>query len=303
MRRWLAPLIFIVVLLVAACGHNPGGKDKIAVIDWEKVVKAHPQQEALKQGETELQKMVQYRVEQTEIAKTQIAGLTRLQQLKQNSKANFMDADFQTHMYAAEDQERKKLLASYDLAVQEADAALAEQEQELENEYQIRILNLRLRLEAIKMRPKERAAVQSELTQVQAEREQERQKILAAKNSIIGSKMEPLVAATQERLQQHASQLRQQMVGEMSSLVDKDQTDLAKVPEALTNAMATIDRQIDKIQESNDKIKENIRRDIESNVIKLAHERKYTVVFHGVKVNIKADDITNDVVKALQNMK
>lgn len=301
--RWLTPIILIVVLLTAACGHDPGGKDKIAVIDWDKAFSAHPKQTVLKQGEAELQKLLRYREEQAEIAKTQIAGLTRLQQLKQNSKANFLDAGFQTQMYAAEAKERKKLLDAYDAAVKEADAALAEQEKELEDAYQLKILNLRLRLEAIKMRPAEREVVQNELNQVQSERKQQRQQILAAKNKIIGTKMEPLVAETQARLKQHAEQLQQEMQGDMSGVLSKDQSDLAKVPEALTKAMAAIDKQADKLQESNEKLRAGIRNDIESNVIKLAHERQYTIVFHSVKVNIKADDITDDVVKALQNMK
>lgn len=301
--RWLTPIILIVVLLTAACGHDPGGKDKIAVIDWDKAFSAHPKQTVLKQGEAELQKLLRYRDEQAEIAKTQIAGLTRLQQLKQNSKANFLDAGFQTQMYAAEAKERKKLLDAYDSAVKEADAALAEQEKELEDAYQLKILNLRLRLEAIKMRPAEREVVQNELNKVQSERKQQRQLILAAKNKIIGAKMEPLVAETQARLKQHAEQLQQEMQGDMSVVLSKDQSDLAKVPEALTTAMAAIDKQADKLQESNEKLKDSIRNDIESNVIKLAHERQYTIVFHSVKVNIKADDITDDVVKALQNMK
>ena len=301
--RWLTPIILIVVLLTAACGHDPGGKDKIAVIDWDKAFSAHPKQTVLKQGEAELQKLLRYREEQAEIAKTQIAGLTRLHQLKQNSKANFLDAGFQTQMYAAEAKERKKLLDAYDAAVKEADAALAEQEKELEDAYQLKILNLRLRLEAIKMRPAEREVVQNELNQVQSEREQQRQQILAAKNKIIGTKMEPLVAETQARLKQHAEQLQQEMQGDMSGVLSKDQSDLAKVPEALTKAMAAIDKQADKLQESNEKLRAGIRNDIESNVIKLAHERQYTIVFHSVKVNIKADDITDDVVKALQNMK
>lgn len=301
--RWLTPIILIVVLLTAACGHDPGGKDKIAVIDWDKAFSAHPKQTVLKQGEAELQKLLRYREEQAEIAKTQIAGLTRLQQLKQNSKANFMDAGFQTQMYAAEAKERKKLLDAYDAVVKEADAALAEQEKELEDAYQLKILNFRLRLEAIKMRPAEREVVQNELNQVQSEREQQRQQILAAKNKIIGAKMEPLVVETQARLKQHAEQLQQEMQGDMSGVLSKDQSDLAKVPEALTKAMAAIDKQADKLQESNEKLRAGIRNDIESNVIKLAHERQYTIVFHSVKVNIKADDITDDVVKALQNMK
>ena len=145
------------------------------------------------------------------------------------------------------------------------------------------------------MRPAEREVVQNELNQVQSEREQQRQQILAAKNKIIGAKMEPLVVETQARLKQHAEQLQQEMQGDMSGVLSKDQSDLAKVPEALTKAMAAIDKQADKLQESNEKLRAGIRNDIESNVIKLAHERQYTIVFHSVKVNIKADDITDDV--------
>lgn len=168
--RWLTPIILIVVLLTAACGNDPGGKDKIAVIDWDKAVSAHPQQTSLKQGEAELQKLLRYREEQAEMAKTQIAGLTRLQQLKQNSKANFLDADFQTQMYAAEAKERQKLLEAYELVVKEADAALAEQEKELEDAYQLKILNLRLRLDAIKMlTQRTRGGPKCELNQVQSE--------------------------------------------------------------------------------------------------------------------------------------
>lgn len=47
------------------------------------------------------------------------------------------------------------------------------------------------------MRPAEREVVQNELNQIQSEREQQRQQILAAKNKIIDAKMEPLVAETQ----------------------------------------------------------------------------------------------------------
>ncbi len=301
--RWLTPIILIVVLLTAACGHDPGGRDKIAVIDWDRAVNVHPQQAALKQGEAELQKLLLYREQQTEMAKTQLAGLKRLQQLKQNSKANFLDADFQTQMYAAEEQERKKLLDAYDEAAKDAEAALATQEKELEDAYQLKILNLRLRLEAIKMRPQERDLVQAELDQVQSEREQQRQQILAAKNHIIGVKMKPLLMATQERLKLHAAELQQKMHDDIAVLLAKDQGALSEAPRALTDALAAIDKQADKLQESNEKIKETIRKDIESNVIKLTHERKYTIVFRNVKVNIKADDITEDVVKALQNLK
>ena len=134
--RWLTPIILIVVLLTAACGHDPGARIKLPLLIGIRHSVLILNRLFLKQGEAELQKLLRYREEQAEIAKTQIAGLTRLQQLKQNSKANFLDAGFQTQMYAAEAKERKKLLDAYDAAVKEADAALAEQEKELEDAYQ-----------------------------------------------------------------------------------------------------------------------------------------------------------------------
>ena len=45
-----------------------------------------------------------------------------------------------------------------------------------------------------------------------------------------------------------------------------------------------------------------MRTDIESAVTKLARERGYSVVFHKFRVNVKADDITQDVVQELQKM-
>ena len=75
---------------------------------WDKAFSAHPKQTVLKQGEAELQKLLRYREEQAEIAKTQIAGLTRLQQLKQNSKANFMDAGFQTQIVCCRSKRTEK---------------------------------------------------------------------------------------------------------------------------------------------------------------------------------------------------
>ena len=115
--------------------------------------------------------------------------------------------------------------------------------------------------------------------------------------------MEPLVAETQARLKQHAEQAAAGNAGRYVWGIIKRPVWFGEVPEALTKAMAAIDKQADKLQESNEKLRAGIRNDIESNVIKLAHERQYTIVFHSVKVNIKADDITDDVVKALQNMK
>ena len=51
------------------------------------------------------------------------------------------------------------------------------------------------------------------------------------------------------------------------------------------------------------KIAGEIRHDIESKVAYLAKERGYTIVFNKVKVNVKADDITKEVVSELKKSK
>ena len=78
-------LIFIAVFCLSACGNIPGSGEKIAYINWEEAVKAHPRHEALKQGQAEYDKLLAYRDQQADIAHKQISGLALLQKIKQNS--------------------------------------------------------------------------------------------------------------------------------------------------------------------------------------------------------------------------
>ena len=68
-------LIFIAVFCLSACGNIPGSGEKIAYINWEEAVKAHPRHEALKQGQAEYDKLLAYRDQQADIAHKQISGL------------------------------------------------------------------------------------------------------------------------------------------------------------------------------------------------------------------------------------
>ena len=61
---------------------------------------------------------------------------------------------------------------------------------------------------------------------------------------------------------------------------------MAAAPEALANALAVMDREIDKQQDKNNTLKKNINSDIEGLAIKLAKERGYTIVFNTYKANV-----------------
>ena len=92
-------LIFIAVFCLSACGNIPGSGEKIAYINWEEAVKAHPRHEALKQGQAEYDKLLAYRDQQADIAHKQISGLALLQKIKQNSKSSYYEADYRTSLY------------------------------------------------------------------------------------------------------------------------------------------------------------------------------------------------------------
>ena len=91
--------------------------------------------------------------------------------------------------------------------------------------------------------------------------------------------------------------------GKLQEDIAKDDKDLQQGPEAFSKVLAVIDSRLDKIKEGNDKIASEISHDIESRVTRLAKERGYTIVFNKVKVNVKADDITAEVIKELKKSK
>ena len=61
-----------------------------------------------------------------------------------------------------------------------------------------------------------------------------------------------------------------------------------------------MDKEITKQREKNDQLQKKIDADIASQATRLAHEKRYSIIFKKYKVNISADDITNKVVENLQ---
>ena len=60
-----------------------------------------------------------------------------------------------------------------------------------------------------------------------------------------------------------------------------------------------MDKEITKQQEKNDRLQKSIHSDIASQAARLAHEKGYSVIFKKYKVNVRADDITTDIVNHL----
>lgn len=293
--------IIAAALLISACSTNVRGpQEKIAVINWEQAVSAHPQYAKLEQGEKILQDLLNKRKGQEELAKAQLSSLNKLRSLRQLSQQSFMEADFNTRMVEQREIENAKLQKFAAQAEAEADAQLAERKKNIEEAYKLKLFNLRAILETVKMKPDERQAVEKQLQELQKERGAQIAELQAEKRRLVDAKVLPYRAEAEQRMRNMAQQQHAQAMQQLKSPEERDKEMLDAAPKALNNALSIIDREIDKQQEKNDSLKKQINQDIESQAVKLAHERGYTIVFNKFRVNMKAEDITAAIIKALK---
>ena len=293
--------IIAAALLISACSTNVRGpQEKIAVINWEQAVSAHPQYAKLEQGEKILQDLLNKRKGQEELAKAQLSSLNKLRSLRQLSQQSFMEADFNTRMVEQREIENAKLQKFVAQAEADADNQLAARKKDVEDAYKLKLFNLRALLEAVKMKPDERQAVEKQLQELQKERGAQIAELQAEKRRLVDAKVLPYKAEAEQRIRDMAQQQHAQAIQQLKSPEERDKEMLDAAPKAFNNALSIIDREIDKQQEKNDSLKKQINQDIESQAVKLAHERGYTIVFNKLRVNMKAEDITAALIKALK---
>lgn len=292
--------IIAAALLISACSTNVRGpQEKIAVINWEQAVSAHPQYAKLEQGEKILQDLLNKRKGQEELAKAQLSSLNKLRSLRQLSQQSFMEADFNTRMVEQKEIENAKLQKFVAQAEADADNQLAARKKDVEDAYKLKLFNLRALLEAVKMKPDERQAVEKQLQELQKERGAQIAELQAEKRRLVDAKVLPYKAEAEQRIRDMAQQ-HAQAIQQLKSPEERDKEMLDAAPKAFNNALSIIDREIDKQQEKNDSLKKQINQDIESQAVKLAHECGYTIVFNKFRVNMKAEDITAAIIKALK---
>lgn len=293
--------IIAAALLISACSTNVRGpQEKIAVINWEQAVSAHPQYAKLEQGEKILQDLLNKRKGQEELAKAQLSSLNKLRSLRQLSQQSFMEADFNTRMVEQREIENAKLQKFVAQAEADADNQLAARKKDVEDAYKLKLFNLRALLEAVKMKPDERQAVEKQLQELQKERGAQIAELQAEKRRLVDAKVLPYKAEAEQRIRDMAQQQHAQAIQQLKPPEERDKEMLDAAPKAFNNALSIIDREIDKQQEKNDSLKKQINQDIESQAVKLAHERGYTIVFNKFRVNMKAEDITAAIIKAMK---
>lgn len=299
MNRIFLALLLISSLIVSACGGINHSQEKIAVLNWDKVVTAHPLQSKLKQGEAILKDLLQKRKAQEELAKAQLSSLDKLRSLKKISEKTYLDADFNTRMFGKQERENVRLQKFFAQADAEAEQLIAERKKEVEETYRLKIFNLRMRLESVRMRPDDRKAAEEELADARMMRETELSRLQAEKEAYVKKKMEPYIKEMHQNMSAEAERLQGEMNEKIQQSEGKYAAMFQEASPALSNALSIMDREIEKQQKKNDELKKQITDDIEVSVMDLVKQNGYTIVFNNFKANLKADDITEQVINLL----
>ena len=172
MGKVLLIMFVLGTFCVSACGSIQNNKNKVVQIDDKKVVASEIKAETL----------------------------TKLQELKKQSKETYLLANDNARMIELRKKEMTKL-KSYRLQIeQEAELQTAASKKQLEEEYQLRLFNLRMQLESIKMGSKNRESLLSEMEELQLERESKLAILEKEKQNYVDMKMKAYEAEMQQRL-------------------------------------------------------------------------------------------------------
>ena len=179
MGKILLIMFVLGTFCVSACGSIQNNKNKVVQIDDKKVVASEIKAETL----------------------------TKLQELKKQSKETYLLANDNARMIELREKEMTQL-KSYRLQIeQEAELQTATSKKQLEDEYQLRLFNLRVQLESIKMSSKNRESLLSEMKELQLERESKLAILEKEKQDYVDVKMKAYEAEMQQRLDVAAEKL------------------------------------------------------------------------------------------------
>lgn len=302
LMRWLTVVLLLLALLSSSCSFVSQGKGKIAVVDWNKILEAHPDQVRLRRMKEEYSLLLKKRQEQEARGRAQLSDLDKLRQLRETSHRSYLSADLLAQLTERQTQEEMALAAREAAVAAAVEQELASRRQAVEEKYALPLFNLRLKREGLHLKPDEEKAVRDELNRVLLERDRERQAVDAEKQRLVAERIRPERQAMQERLLAYARELRAGMEGSLDKLAREDKARFQQGPESFQVLLGSVDRELDKRQQAIETLEADMKSDVAGIVTKLAREKGYTVVFYKYKANISADDITQPVLRDLQQL-
>ncbi len=307
-RLFIIGLLLAGLVLFSGCAKAPsaGKSDAMGLIDMEKAMAAHflyPTWQKAVSNERATQRLKENHID---MAKAQATLIGQMQELGEAGRVGVARADYAVRMSEAQLLAREKLDVQRRKEKARIDAQLSMKVAAIEEEYRLPLFNLRMRIESIKPLPRsqqasaeEKEGLSLELERLEAQREQKIAAVASEGIELLIAAMSVYEAQADQRLDEYSEQLRK----EFSALEDSRQAvsdaRLAAIPETFSKTVVSLDKQLTEQRLLSEKIYNRIFDDVHSQVAKLAVQNKFTVVLRNIRVNVKAVDITDQVIANL----
>lgn len=304
--RWMYVCLCLIssMLFFSACNNeNVVTKtESVAIIDMQKAIEAHylyPAWKMAKENELTTQKLKE---NHTKMVKEQAQTIGKMEELGEQSRASYFQADFVVKMSEARMNEKDVLL---DLRRQEKariDQLIKDRVDAIEEEYRLPLFNLKVKIEAanplLYSKEKEQEYKEKlikELETLQDEQAQKMDVLYKERDALVDEAMLVHEQKANERLEAYSKELFEQISSNSNAKQLSVKARLETIPEAFAKTLASFDKQITEQKLTQEKLYARIVDDINSQVIKIAMQKKFTVVLRDVKINISAVDITQEV--------
>lgn len=309
--RWMFMCVCLItsMLFFSACNKEnttAQNQESIAIIDIDKAVEAHylyPAWKMAKENEIATQKLKENHVK---MAKEQAQMIGKMEQLGQESRASYFQADYVIKMSEASMNEKEKLLDLKRQEKERIDQLIKNRVDAIEEEYRLPLFNLKAKIESanplLYSREKEKEykeALIKELEAMQQEKEEKMDVLRKERDALVDEAMLIHEKRANERIEAYSKEVFAQINNASNSSENIVRARLESIPEAFTKTLASFDKQITEQKMTQEKLYSRMLDDINSQVIKIAMQKKFTVVLRDVKINISAVDITQEVIASL----
>jgi Skp family chaperone for outer membrane proteins len=288
-------------LFLGGCGalsrYLPFGRQpvKFAVVDWDRLVKEHPNYKKWQAKQQTLESAKKMRDKQLQNGRQQLAILSKMKSLNTAGKNQFARAKFAAQIAEKQAQEQDALNKKQESLMAAAEEKVKADREALEEEYRVPLFNLRLKLGTLKMTKESQQALLQEQSELLEKRRQAIEAIEAKKRAYIAEQMADDVAASRARIAAYGQSLAEAQAEKDTGLSLKDGKGFQPGEKELDQLIQSMDNQIQKQAEEEQKLRDEIDSDILSAIKKVNLTRKYTLIFRNPRANISADDITDEV--------
>ncbi len=277
-------------MLLTACSQPK--QVKYAMVDLPKVVSVHPLYPEYSQVQENIKKMEYTRAGQVAVAQGHMSRLNKLVGRDSADRNKFEMALVQSKLSEVDAAAHVKFLKKRSDLIGEVQEKFRSQEQAIYEKHKLSIFNARNKLQVLRLDEKRRAELTEELRVAEKKQNEE----LRALNEL-------KVQAIKTDLQAYEEQLKKEMLKDTEGVrkllleesglrnedMDKKMEELSK---QLQDTVLNLDKEIANLQNRREIIYNKIYADIEEKTAIIAKQKGYDAVFTNVRVNLKADDLT-----------